>query len=198
MKTLDFDSNIVLENERVILLPLGQEFFSDLLPFSLNEQTLWKYSLVSASGAENLQRYFDKAIEARVNKDSYTWVVYDKLSGKFAGSTRYYDYQKDHATVQLGYTWYGSEFWGTGLNQNCKYLLLEYAFDDLSLERVEFRADANNARSITSMKNLGCTVEGLFRKSLQREDGTRRDSILLSILKEEWLDSVKEKLMNRL
>ncbi|MDA9774450.1 GNAT family N-acetyltransferase [Saprospiraceae bacterium] len=198
MKILDFDSNIVLENERVILLPLGQEFFSDLLPFSLNEHTLWKYSLVSANGAENLQRYFDKAIEARVKKDSYTWVVYDKLSAKFAGSTRYYDYQKDHATVQLGYTWYGSEFWGTGLNQNCKYLLLKYAFEDLNLERVEFRADANNARSIAAMKSLGCTIEGLFRKSLQREDGSRRDSVLLSILKEEWIESVQEKLRERI
>lgn len=84
------------------------------------------------------------------------------MTQKHEGSTRFYDYQKTHNTIQLGYTWYGSEFWGTGLNQNCKHLMLSYAFNTLGIHRVEFRADNNNnnnKRSIAAMKKLGCTKE---------------------------------------
>ncbi|HJP64434.1 MAG TPA: GNAT family protein, partial [Mucilaginibacter sp.] len=63
---------------------------------------------------------------------------------------------------------------------------------------VEFRADARNERSIAAMKSIGCTVEGILRSNMWLEDGGRRDSIVLSILKEEWENGVKQKLFERL
>jgi RimJ/RimL family protein N-acetyltransferase len=101
--------------------------------------------------------------------------------------------------MQLGYTWYGKDFQGTGLNKHCKYLLLQFAFETLGMERVEFRADKNNSRSIAAMKSIGCVVEGVLRSQMPKYNTTeRRDSIVLSILKGEWFDHVKEELGARL
>ena len=65
----------------------------------------------------------------------------------------------------------------------------------MSMERVEFRANKNNLRSIAAMEGIGCTVEGVLRKNVITMDGARRDSIVLSILKEEWESSVKNNLL---
>ena len=94
--------------------------------------------------------------------------------------------------MSIGYTWYGKEFQRTGLNRHCKLLLLTHAFEVLEMERVEFRADAKNARSITAMQGIGCTLEGTLRNDCTAETG-RRDSVVLSIIKSEWL-KVKEAL----
>ena len=94
----------------------------------------------------------------------------------------------------LGFTWYGKSFQGTGLNKACKYLLLDFAFDQLLYERIEFRADLNNKRSINAMKSIGCKEEGILRSESFRPDGSRRDSIVLSILKSEWESELRGKL----
>jgi RimJ/RimL family protein N-acetyltransferase len=76
-------------------------------------------------------------------------------------------------------------------------LLLQFAFETLDLDRVEFRADAKNARSIAAMKSIGCTVEGILRNNCAAPNG-RRDSIVLSILKDEWFGGVKENLKSKI
>ncbi len=108
---------------------------------------------------------------------------------------RFYDINPAFKTLQLGYTWYGRKFQRTGLNRHCKFLLLSFAFEDLGMERVEFRADNNNERSIAAMKSIGCKVEGVLRSHMPtRDPNVRRDSIILSILKDEWFGGVKENL----
>ena len=188
--TVDF----VLEDDRALLRPLSENDFPYLLPFSKDEKDLWKYSMVSAAGEEGLQKYLQKALAARVSGDEYPFIVFDKKFQNYAGSTRFYDIQTANHSMQLGYTWYGKKFQGSGLNVHCKYLLLSFAFENAGMFRVEFRADARNQRSIAAMKKIGCSVEGIIRQHLQLEDGTRRDSIILSILKTEWDNGGKEKL----
>jgi RimJ/RimL family protein N-acetyltransferase len=197
MAKLNFNQDYILENDVVQLRQLTNEDFDILSQFSLQEPELWTYSLVPAGGLENLRTYMDLAIKDKEARKSYPFIVYDKRTGKYAGSTRFYDYQEQHNTVQLGFTWYGKEFQGTGLNKNCKLLLLEFAFETLGLDRVEFRADASNALSIAAMKSIGCTVEGILRSNCKSLTG-RRDSIVLSILKIEWLDSIKKNLLNKI
>jgi N-acetyltransferase len=194
----DFQSNYTLENEHVLLRPLVAEDAAHLLPFSLDEPTLWTYSLVTAAGKENLEAYISKALEARNEGKDYPFIVFDKRSGQYAGCTRFYDIQLSFQTAQLGYTWYGGAFQGTGLNKQCKFLLLQFAFEQWGLERVEFRADNRNERSIAAMKSIGCTVEGILRNHLPKLEGGRRDSIILSILKEEWENGVRERLLEKL
>lgn len=191
---IDFQKDYQLENDRVLLRPLTKEDFDHFLPFAQNEPELWTYSLVQPNSAEKMRLYIDKALEDRQAKTSYPFTVVDKRTNRYAGCTRFYDIQSQQATLQLGYTWYGKQFQGTGLNKNCKYLLLEFAFDFLEMERVEFRADKDNSRSIQAMKNIGCVVEGILRSNTYKPDGSRRDSIVLSILKKEWTDSVKQQL----
>jgi RimJ/RimL family protein N-acetyltransferase len=194
---LDFKHEVILENDRVKLTPLQPSDFELLKTYSLNEPELWKYSLTAGNGEENLRNYIDMALNSRGMNISYPFLVFDKIKNKVAGSTRFYDYQSAHQTIQLGYTWYGKEFHGTGLNQQCKFLMLQLAFEEWKLERVEFRADNNNKRSIAAMKKIGCKEEGVLRQNCAAPDGSRRDSIVLSILKDEWFDGVRDRLVTK-
>ena len=190
--------NIILEDNRVLLRPLTENDFNSLLPFALHEHEIWTYSLVKAVNEEGLKNYINIALHEKAAGKEYPFIVYDKLYKKYAGSTRYYDINLPFKTLQLGYTWYGKKFQRTGLNRHCKLLSLEYAFEKLLLERVEFRADNNNARSIAAMKAIGCTVEGILRNNMPKAEGGRRDSIVLSILKDEWFGGVKEQLKEKI
>ncbi|HYC39804.1 MAG TPA: GNAT family protein [Chitinophagaceae bacterium] len=187
-----FNREIVLENERALLRPLEESDFGNLLPFSLREPEIWKYGLVSAAGPENLRTYIEEAVNNRAQKKEYPFIVFDKKAGAFAGSTRFYDIQQQYASTQLGFTWYGKDFQRTGLNRHCKWLLLSFAFESWGLERVEFRADVNNEASILAMKAIGCVEEGVLRNHMPTADGRRRSSIVLSILKSDWMQGGRE------
>lgn len=198
--TLNFDpkAEYLLEDERVLLRPLKESDIEFLLPFAINEPDTWKFSLISAKGEEGMKSYISKTLIAKAEGKEYPFIVFDKQTNKYAGSTRFYDIQPDFQTLQLGYTWYGEKFRGTGLNKHCKFLLLQFAFENLGAERLEFRADARNDKSITAMKSIGCKPEGILRNHLPMPEGGRRDSIILSILKEEWENEVKENLKKKL
>ena len=198
--TLNFNpqTDYLLEDETVLLRPLNKADYELLLPYAINEPDTWKYSHRSARGQDGMRQYIDEALAAKVTGREYPFIVYDKQSGQYAGSTRFYDILPAYQSVQLGYTWYGERFRGTGLNKHCKFLLLQFAFETLMAERVEFRADARNERSIAAMKSIGCIAEGILRNNMPLTDGGRRDSIVLSILKDEWENVVKEKLKGKL
>lgn len=193
-----FDSDYILENEAIQLRPLQYADWENLLEISLNEPELWKYSLTQGGGEQNLKHYIASALEARDKGKEYPFIVFDKRQNLYAGCTRFYDIQLSYKTLQLGYTWYGKDFQGTGLNKHCKFLLLRFAFEYMQMERVEFRADSNNQRSIAAMKSLGCTVEGVLRSHLPTIEGGRRDSVVLSILRHEWTERIKENLKQKL
>ena len=191
---IDFAENYTLENAVVRLTPLNESHVDELTQFAIHEPELWKYSLLQANSPEKMKVYIDKAIDGRRKGHTYAFVVYDKRTNQCAGSTRFYDIQNENATLQLGFTWYGEAFQGTGLNKHAKYLLLQFAFETLGMERVEFRADNENTRSINAMKRIGCVVEGILRSNSYKPNGERRDSIVLSILKDEWHSTVKNNL----
>jgi RimJ/RimL family protein N-acetyltransferase len=195
----NFSENIVLEDEHVLLRPLQESDVENLLEISLNEPETWEYSLVQANGEENLANYIHLAVKARKNKTQLPFIVFDKKTGKYAGSTRFYDINFDYKTILLGFSWYGKQFRGTGLNKHCKYLLLQFAFEELDMERVEFRADNKNLRSIAAMKSIGCKEEAVLRNHMPTfGSGLRRDTIILSILRSEWFDDVKANLIKSL
>jgi N-acetyltransferase len=194
MEVFDTTKEYILENDIVLLRPLMGSDYEHLLPFALNEPDIWKYSLVSVSGAEGMRNYIDIAIKQRAKGIEYAFIVFDKRTKQYAGSTRFYDIQLYNQSMQLGYTWYGSKFQGTGLNKNCKLLMLTFAFDTLGLERIEFRAANENERSKAAMRSIGCVEEGVLRSHMATYTGIRRNSIILSILKDEWYSGVKERL----
>ena len=192
-----FRQQPILENKRVLLRPIRESDFDNLLPLSMNEPEIWKYGLVTAAGEENLRNYLANAVKNLYDKKEYPFIVFDKQANKYAGSTRFYDIQQPWFTTQLGYTWYGKDFQRSGLNRHCKLLLLTYVFEEWGMERLEFRADAKNTGSITAMKAIGCVEEGILRNHMPTAAGGRRDSIILSILKTEWFAGVRELLLQK-
>ncbi len=197
---MNFDNHktYMLENPVVLLRPLLETDIEHLLPFANNEPDIWTYSMVSAAGQEGMQNYISTALNLKNDGKDYPFIVFDKRSNKYAGSTRFYDIQPNADTLQLGFTWYGKDFQGTGLNRHCKYLMLQFAFEVMGVHRVEFRADSRNQRSIAAMKSIGCTVEGTLRSNGYTADRNRRDSTILSILRDEWNESVKVNLFKKL
>jgi N-acetyltransferase len=189
-----FTDNYVLENDKILLRPLALADFGNLQDFSLHEPGLWTHSLQTAAGLANLEQYILLAIKGRQWEKEYPFIVYDKRSSQYAGCTRFYDINLLFKTLLLGFTWYGKDFQRTHINRNCKYLLLEFAFEKMKMERVEFRADAQNEKSIAAMKAIGCKEEGILRSNVPKPDCGRRDSIVMSVLKEEWFCEVKERL----
>jgi RimJ/RimL family protein N-acetyltransferase len=198
--TLNFNPELeyVLEDDRALLRPLKETDLEFLLPFALNEPDTWKYSYISAREDDGMRRYITDALAGRATGTQYPFIVFDKKTGEYAGSTRFYDIKPAWQTLQLGYTWYGKKFRGMGLNKHCKFLLLQFAFENLGALRVEFRADARNERSIAAMKSIGCVPEGILRNDMPLCDGDRRSSIVLSILENEWRNSVKADLAKKL
>ncbi len=188
----------ILENDTVLLRAIEPGDWKHLLPFSLNEPDIWKFGLVTAAGEENLRNYVNAAVKNLEDKKEYTFIVFDKRRNKFAGSTRFYDINPVFSSTQLGYTWYGGEFQRTGLNRYCKFLLFSYVFEEWGLERCELRADKNNFKSVNAMKSIGCVEEGILRSHMPLVNGGRRDSIVLSMLKEEWLNGGKEYLLQKI
>lgn len=187
-----------LENERVFMRPLEIDDYVHLIYYTEYEQELFEYSISLMQGVKNLKNYINLTLEARERGVEYPFIVFDKQNGKYAGTTRFYDIQLQNKSLQLGYTWYGKDFHGTGLNRNCKFLLLQFAFETIGVERVEFRANNLNERSKAAMLGIGCTVEGVLRKNVIGANGFRRDTIILSILKEEWQNGIKDQLRIRL
>lgn len=194
MQKLDFEHEYILENDRIKLIPLKHEDYLPLLPYAIKEPDLWSYSLVSAKGKKGMRNYVDKALVGREDKTQYPFVIQDKKTSNIIGSTRFYNYLPDHDYIYIGYTWLGKKYWGTGINRNIKCLMLKFAFETIGIQRVQLEADADNIRSIKAMEKIGATVEGVLRSTYYREDGSRRNSIVLSILKEEWFGTIKNSL----
>lgn len=194
----NFSQDYVLENEVVQLRPLAESDFDLLLNFSIGEPEIWKYNAGGANGADNLKIYIENAISQRSGEKEYPFIVFDKRANQYAGSTRFYEFQLNRKTVEIGYTWYGRDYQRTGLNKNCKFLLLSFAFDQLGMERVGFRANSRNERSINAMKSIGCTEEGVLRSFNYDAIGDRLDAIILSILKQEWQAGLKDRLLKKI
>ncbi|PNW27025.1 GNAT family N-acetyltransferase [Formosa algae] len=198
MLNFDFKKDYILEDDFVKLSPLKIEHVENLIEIA-NETDIWKYSFVKGNGIENLTKYIQSTIDNRKVEKDYPFVVYDKINNQFAGSTRYCEIVPSLKAIRLGYTWYGKEFRGTGLNKHCKYLLFEFAFDKMGTERIGLGAYIENEISIKAMESVGCQKEGILRGIFPAINGIgRTDGILMSILKNEWNDNIKSELKNKL
>ena len=197
MLQFDFNKNYTLENKIVRLVPLQMEHFEPLLKIS-NDPSIWTYFLEKGLGKEQFTTYFESALQAKEKQTQYPLAIFDKRTNEYAGMTRLYDISTELGNLKIGHTWYGKAFQGTGLNKNCKYVLLEFVFDQLGFHRVGFGANAKNEISIRAMKSIGCQVEGYLRGFIPEANGKRTDVILLSILKNEWSNSVKNTLYQKI
>jgi RimJ/RimL family protein N-acetyltransferase len=191
---MDFTKEYVLEDDTVRLSPLTKEHLPFMIPIA-SDPDIWPFFIEKGIGVEGFTSYIASALKNRDDTREYPFVVYDKIKQQYAGLTRWYEYSAELNTIKLGHTWYGKEFRGTGINKHCKYLLFEFAFEIIGVERIGFGSYVENTVSIKAMKSVGCKEEGRLRAMFPSIDGEgRSDAILLSILKEEWDTKIKERL----
>lgn len=185
----DFTQSLTLQSGRAKLEPLLPIHFEALLPVATAVPDLVKYSPSLISTPSDLRKYIETAQEERKRKFRYAFAVYDKQHRRFAGSTSFANISNYDLRLEIGWTWIDRNLQGSGLNQHMKFLMLEFAFETLHFERVEFRTDARNIASRRAIEKIGGKYEGTLRSHTVMPDGFRRDTVYYSILKREWPSS---------
>jgi len=143
-------------------------------------------------GTEEAIREHLKALLAEPGR--VNWAIY--LGEELAGRISVIAPEPEHAKLELG-TMLFRPFWGSPANKEAKYLLLRHAFEVLLAERVQFKVDLRNERSQRALEALGAVREGVLRRNRRLGDGSFRDDVVYSLLREEW-PGVKARLEGRL
>ena len=188
---------ITLTGSLVRLEPMTEAHIPGLAEAG-REAGIWEYMLYGdLTRPENMAAWVREILSRQAAGTDLPFTVFHLPSGKAAGATRYMEMRPGHRGLEIGGTWYATEFQRTGVNTECKYLLLRTAFETLGCVRVQFKADARNERSIRAIERIGAVREGLLRNHIILPDGRLRDSVYFSILDKEW-PGVKKKLEEKL
>ncbi len=175
-----------LENERVKLSALTLSNYEELLSIA-SEKNLVSFSPSDIETPASLKNYVETALQHHKEGTAIPFIIFDKLTNGYAGSTRYMNISQRNKLLHIGSTWIGSAYQGTGLNNHMKFLMLEHAFGPMGFEKVEFRIDERNTKSRKAVEKLGCTLEGILRKDVYLLDGFKRNTCCYGLLKEEWI-----------
>lgn len=178
-------SSSILENNIVQLIPLEEKHTNVLMDIAL-EKGLIHYSPSDISSTEKLQKYINQAIHDKNIGTALPYLIFDKRTQQYIGSTRFGFINNKNKTLHIGWTWISKKAQGTGINKQLKFLMLQYAFEVLKFEKVDFRIDERNIRSRKAVEKIGGTLEGILRKDTLMLDGFRRSTCCYGILKEEW------------
>ena len=176
---------ITLEDSRVKLLPLSLGHCANLLPVAM-EPKLTEFSPSEINSVEALSAYINLALEQRARRSAIPFVIIDKESKAVAGCTRFMNVDWQNKVLHIGATWLGRAYHGTGLNTHMKCLMINFAFQDLAFEKIEFRIDERNIRSRKAVEKLGAVLEGILRKNVYLTDGFKRNTCCYGLLPEEW------------
>jgi RimJ/RimL family protein N-acetyltransferase len=177
---------VILNGKTVRLEPLAESHIHELAVAG-KDRSIWKFMLYGEPiTGESMQYWVKDILNRRDGGDENPFVVIYKASGNVIGSTRYMEMKSEYKGLEIGGTWYAVEYQHTGVNTECKYLLLKYAFEVLGCIRVQFKTDLRNTRSQKAIERLGAQKEGVLRNHMITPEGVRRDSVYYSILDIEW------------
>jgi RimJ/RimL family protein N-acetyltransferase len=150
------------------------------------DEALWRWTWAPVRTPEEMRRYIETALGEQDRGVSLPFAIVHQAAGRPVGSTRYGNIALEHRRLEIGWSWVGREWQGTGVNAEAKLLLLAHAFERLGCQRVEFKTNALNTQSRAALTKLGATFEGIFRKHGIQADGTVRDTAWFSITDDEW------------
>jgi len=184
---------ITLEFNGVRLEPLAPHH-ADGLRAAASDGELWNLVVTSVPEPHDAGRYIDTALSMS-NRQGFA--VLDAASGMVLGSTSYHDIVPDVDRVEIGYTWYARRMQRSHLNTSCKLMLMSHAFDTLGCAVVGLRTDGENYASQAAIERLGAHKDGTLRHNIARRNGQPRDTVMYSILRDEW-PRVKAQLEARL
>ncbi len=187
---------VILKGKNIELRPLEPASLDALFAVAQDPE-IWRLTSVDYSVHENFYPNFNAALKGRAAGSAYPFLICLAGGAQIIGTTRLLDIVPQDRKLEIGVTWLASQYWGSGANAECKYLLLEYCFESLNAHRVQFRAKSDNARSRRALEKIGATFEGTFRKDKIEPGGQPRNTAFYSILDDEWPD-VKSRLAARI
>ena len=173
-----------MKGSYVSLEPLSLDHVSALQEAACDGE-LWNLWFTSVPKPEATQQYVEQALALSDQGRATPFAVRD-VDGIVVGSTRYCNIEADHKRLEIGWTWYAERAQRTALNTEAKLLLLSNAFESLGAIAVEFRTNWFNYRSRAAIARLGAKQDGVLRNHMLMPDGTRRDTVVFSILDSEW------------
>lgn len=185
-----------LENAHVRLEPHAEAHREGLRAAAAGDAALFAYMPADISGG-GFDRWFDWTTSVSDGKRELALSVRRRSDGRIVGSTRFLNIELAHKRVEIGHTWYARDAWGGAVNPSCKYLLFQFGFDDLKLNRIELKCDARNARSRAAIAKLGAREEGTLRRHMVMFDGYVRDTVYFGVIADEW-PAVRDGLERRL
>ncbi|MFI8126953.1 GNAT family N-acetyltransferase [Acinetobacter sp. ABJ-A23_2] len=188
--------NITLSSHRIRLRLFTIEDSKDLVT-AASDGELWNLPFTVVPSAETVDDYIQHALEGYQAGTVLPFVVEDLATGKIIGSSRFWKIDRKNLKLEIGSTWYSKSWQRTYANTEAKYLLLQYAFEELNCVRVQFTTDVLNEKSQNAILRLGAQKEGVVRNERIMPDGRKRNSIRFSIIDEEW-PSIKDNLIKKL
>jgi RimJ/RimL family protein N-acetyltransferase len=195
---MHFQRPAQLDGQTLFLEALQEKHRGALRSISDADQGIWTYFPATFNGAgPDFDAWFDYTLQKSDRREHCPFAVIRRDGGVVLGTTRYYDLVPEHRRLAIGSTWYVREARGTLVNCEVRLITLSYAFEVLNVDRVELIADPYNLASRTAMKILGAKEEGRLRRHLIYKDGRVRDSVVYSIIGEEWA-AVKQRLVGQL
>jgi RimJ/RimL family protein N-acetyltransferase len=174
-----------LEDEHVLLRPLDAGDRAALHAIAM-DPAIWQYFVTRVETDEDFDAFFDATLDDHTAKRRAVFHITDKRDGRTAGSMSYGNLAERDGRLEIGWSWLGREFRGTGVNHWAKYLLLRHAFDRMGAERVEFKTDVLNEQARRGLRNIGATEEGVLRSFNPMPGGRRRDAVYYSVVRAEW------------
>ena len=164
---------------------------------AVTDGELWKLWFTAVPEPQGVNAYIEAGLAGQRNGAMLPWAVRELDGGRLIGSTRYHDIMPEIDRVEIGYTWYAASFQRSEVNTLCKLMLMTHAFETLGCGVVGLRTDNFNFRSQRAIEALGARKDGVIRNFRRRKDGSIGDTVMYSILSQEWPD-VKRHLEFRL
>lgn len=189
-------SPITLEGQHVRLDPLSLSYEDALIAAAVDGE-LWTSAVTIVPTRDTMAAYIETALSAQALGDELPFVIVSKANSKVVGTTRYYDIRPADRRVAIGYTWLSRSAQRTAINTECKLMLLTHAFEEWNCNRVELVTDVLNEQSRTAILLIGAKEEGILRQHMIMPSGRVRDSVIFSIVADEWPE-VKVNLISRL
>ena len=180
-----FSEGFMLETSRVILRPMKPEDFDALEPLT-HDTEIWTWFKQDLSKPGELKSWMNEAFEGKAAGTRMPLVILDQDTKQICGCTSYGNISFEDNRVEIGWTWLGKEYMGTGINRQAKFALLSYAFETMKMERVEIKTDAANERSKAAILKVGLIPEGILRSHMQMHSNRRRDTMYFGLLRNEW------------
>ena len=174
-------------------MPLKKQHREGLLE-AATDGKLWDLWYTFVPSEKTIDTYMDFVLSEFIHDGALPFVVIDKTSNKVIGSTHYLNVTPNHRRLEIGNTWYAKSFQRAGVNTECKYLLLSHAFEKLHRIAVEFRTHWYNQASRNAITRIGAKQDGVLRNHQLESDGALRDTVVFSLIREEW-PAIKKSLL---